>query len=194
MIATLHGPWLDLRPLADRDLALYVRLYSDPGAMQHIGPAQDAVAAFAGFRAALACNAATPCVRVFWVIHDRATPQTLGLAGLSIAGTAGGEVGVLLPAPHQRRGVATEAIALMADHAFSTLRLPRLHTRHEPVHALAAGLMATLGFERLAPAARSGRWRWQLTPERWASSPRRLSTADPLTSGGLFTDGERGNG
>ena len=37
---------------------------------------------------------------------------------------------------------------------------------------LAAGLMATLGFQSIAPAAGSCHWRWQLTPERWAASLR----------------------
>lgn len=181
MIATLHGPRLELRPLADTDEALYVRLYTDPMAMQHIGTAQDADTATRGFRSALRFNAAIPPVRLFWVIDDRAARQALGLIGLSLDEPGGGEVGVLLPAEHQGRGVATEAIAALADHAFAVMRLQRLHTRHRNGHALAAGLMATLGFEQVAPAAASGRWRWQLTPDRWAASPRRLSTANRLT-------------
>lgn len=181
MIATLRGPRLDLRPLTDGDQALYLRLYGDPVAMQHIGAAQDADAAARGFRAALRYNAATPPERLFWVIHDRAAMQALGLAGLTLDEPGGGEVGVLLPAGHQGRGVATEAIAALADHAFAVLQLQRLHTRHQPGHALAAGLMAGLGFERTAPAGDSALWFWQLTPERWADAPRRHSMANPLT-------------
>lgn len=194
MIATLRGPRLDLRPLDGGDRALYVQLYGDPQAMQHIAVAQDAASAARGFEAALGFNAATPPVRLFWVIQDRATAGALGLIGLTLDEPGGGEVGVLLPAAHQGRGVATEAIAALADHAFSGLRLQRLHTRHLPGHSLAAGLMATLGFEPMAAAPASGRSRWQLTPERWAASPRRLSPANPLTSGGLFPDGVRGHG
>ncbi len=181
MIAALRGPRLDLRPLADGDQALYVRLYGDPQAMQHIGAAQDAGAAARGFRAALRFNAATPPERLFWVIHDRAAMQELGLIGLTLDEPGGGEVGVLLPAGQQGRGVASEAIATLADHAFGLMRLRRLHTRHEPGHALAAGLMAGLGFERTAPAGDAAPWYWQLTPERWAAAPRRHSTANPLT-------------
>ena len=173
MITTLQGPRLDLRPLADGDQALYVQLYGDPQVMQHIGPAQDAGTAARGFAAALRYNAATPPARLFWVIQDRIGMQALGLIGLTLDEPGGGEVGVLLPAGQQGRGLATEAIAALADHAFGTLQLQRLHTRHAPGHALAAGLMATLGFEKLTSplASASGRWRWQLTPDRWADRP-----------------------
>lgn len=181
MIATLHGPRLDLRPLAADDQALYVRLYGDPQAMRHIGAAQDAAAGARSFHAALRHNAATPPERLFWVIQDRAGRCALGLIGLALDEPGGGEVGVLLPAGQQGRGIATEAIAALADHAFATWRMQRLHTRHEPGHALAAGLMATLGFERTAAAGGTDRWHWQLTPERWAALPRRLSAANPLT-------------
>ena len=181
MIATLRGPRLDLRPLAEGDQALYVQLYGDALAMQHVGPAQDAGTATRGFHAALRHHAAVPPDRLFWVIHDRARAQALGLMGLSLDEPGGGEVGVLLPAAHQGRGIATEAIAALADHAFSAMRLQRLHTRHLPGHALAAGLMATLGFQSIAPAAGSCHWRWQLTPERWAAMPRRQGLANPLT-------------
>lgn len=181
MIATLRGPRLDLRPLAEGDEGLYVQLYSDPLAMQRIGTAQDGGTAARGFRTALRFNAATPPARLLWVIDDRAALQALGLIGLAIDEPGGGEVGVLLPARHQGRGIATEAIAALAAHAFTKLQLHRLHARHEDGHALAAGLMATLGFEKIESAPGSDRWRWQLTQESWAASPRRLSTANPLT-------------
>lgn len=173
MIATLRGPRLDLRPLQEGDQALYVQLYGDSQVMQHIGPAQDTRTAARGFAAALRYNEATPPARLFWVIQDRDAAQALGLIGLSLDEPGGGEVGVLLPAGHQGRGVATEAIAALADHAFGALLMRRLHTRHAPGHALAAGLMSALGFEKLPPASSSasGRWRWQLTPERWAARP-----------------------
>ncbi|HQZ31955.1 MAG TPA: GNAT family N-acetyltransferase [Arenimonas sp.] len=181
MIARLRGPRLDLRPLAEGDQALYVQLYGDALAMQHIGAAQDAGTATRGFHAALRHHAAVPPDRYFWVIHDRELAQPLGLIGLSVDEPAGAEVGVLLPASQQGRGIATEAIATLADHAFACLRLQRLHTRHLPGHALAVGLMATLGFEPIAPDSSSGHRRWQLTPDRWATSPRRLSGANRLT-------------
>ena len=180
MSTTLHGPRLDLRPLEPGDEALYVRLYGDVQAMRHIGAAQDADTATRGFNAALRHRSAEPPERFFWVVLDRGSAQSLGLIGLSID-PSGGEVGVLLPAAHQGRGVATEAIATLADHAFASMGLPRLHTRHRPEHALSTGLMTTLGFESLAPEAGSAHAQWQLTPERWFAGPRRQSAANRLT-------------
>lgn len=180
MIPTLHGARLDMRPLAEGDQALYVRLYTDPQVMQRIGMPQDSATATMGFGLALRFNEATPPLRLFWVIHDRSQARDLGLLGLTLDETGGGEVGVVLPEEHQGRGVATEAIAALADHAFAAMQLQRLHTRHEDGHGLAAGLMATLGFEASAPDTCSARWRWQLTPARWAASPRRQGSANRL--------------
>ena len=169
-----------MRPLADGDEALYVRMYCDPLVMQRIGEPQNVETAARGFRAALGFNAATPETRLFWVIHERTQARDLGLLGLSLDGKNGGEVGVVLPVQHQARGIATEAIAALAEHAFGRMQLQRLHTRHESGHGLAAGLMAALGFERNAPDAQTGQWRWQLTPASWAASPQRQARADRL--------------
>lgn len=180
MITSLHGPRLDMRPLDEGDEALYVRLYGDAAVMQRIASPQDPRTAALGFRAALRMNAAEVPTRLFWVIRQRRPPLALGLLGLSLDGEGGGEVGVVLPLEHQGRGIATEAIAALADHAFGAMPLHRLHTRHDDGHGLAAGLMATLGFARTAVEAPSGRWRWELTPAQWARSPRRQAQGDPL--------------
>jgi len=169
-----------MRPLAAGDEGLYVGLYTNAEVMRHIGPPQDAATAARGFGLALQFNAASPPERLFWVIHDRAQTGDLGLLGLTLDAAGAAEVGVVLPPAHQGRGFATEAIAAVADYAFDTIGLQRLHTRHDPGHGLAAGLMATLGFERSAPDAGRSPWRWQLTPARWAASARRQATANPL--------------
>lgn len=181
MIARLQGPRLDLRALADGDEALYVRLYTDPEVMQRVAATQDAAAAARGFRAALRMNAAPVPTRLFWVIHDRLAVQERGLIGLVLDDSGGGEVGVVLPPAHQGQGLATEAIAALAEHAFNAMGLTRLHTAHEADNGLAAGLMASLGFERLPAEGAPARVRWQLTPQGWARSPRRQPPGNRLT-------------
>jgi len=180
VIRGLRGPRLDMRPLDDGDEELYARLYTSPEVMRRIGPPQDAATAARGFRLALGFNAAASPVRLFWVIRQRSPAIDMGLLGLTLDDAGGGEVGVVLPGEHQGRGIATEAIAVLAGHAFDVMRLQRLHTRHLGDHRLAAGLMATLGFEAIPPGADTGHWRWQLTPARWRASPRRQAMADPL--------------
>ncbi len=167
MIATLVSPRLRVAPLCDGDEALYVALYSDAATMRHIVPAQTPEAARRGFAAALRANAAAAPVRRFWALHRHDDGTPVGLLGLDHDAPGEGEVGAVIPAAHQGRGYAHEAIAALATHAFGELGLQRLHTRHDDDHAAAAALMAGLGFERTAHAAGTHGWRWQLTPARW---------------------------
>jgi RimJ/RimL family protein N-acetyltransferase len=178
MTGALDTPRLQLRPLEPGDEALYVRLYSDPVSMARIAEPQTPEAAARGFRAALAAQAQVPPQRLFWVMHERVLHQDVGLLGLDLDEPGGGEVGALIPPEHQGRGYATEAIAALADHAFGTLGLQRLHTRHAAGHGLAHGLMQGLGFLPGEPEPGPHPQRWSLTPERWA---RRQGRGDPLT-------------
>ena len=168
MIATLATARLLLRPLGPDDEALYVALYTDPATLRHVLAPQAPAAARRGFAAALAGLGSDEGQRGFWVMQAR-DGRALGLIGLHRDGPGAAEVGVVLPPAWQGLGLATEAIAALADHAFATLGLARLHTRHDHDHALAAGLMARLGFERVAAAAGRRGWRGQLTPARWAA-------------------------
>jgi RimJ/RimL family protein N-acetyltransferase len=180
MIATLHTPRLRLRPLEAGDRALYVALYSDADTMRHIVRAQSPEAAARGFPVALAAMRTSPPTRRFWVMCDL-SGAAVGLLGLDHDGPGSGEVGALIPPPHQGRGYATEAIAALADHAFGALGLQRLHTRHAAGHGLAAGLMSGLGFEPAPEAPGPHPQRWWLDPVRWATRTGRQGTGDPLT-------------
>ena len=177
MIATLQTPRLRLRPMEDGDRALYIALYSDADTMRHIVPAQSPEAAARGFLAALAAMRASPPARRFWVMSD-VSGSAVGLLGLDHDAPGSGEVGALIPPPHQGRGYASEAIAALADHAFGALGLQRLHTRHAAGHGLAAGLMSGLGFQPAPEAPGPHPLRWQLDPACWA---RRQGAGDPLT-------------
>jgi RimJ/RimL family protein N-acetyltransferase len=180
VIATLHTPRLRLEPLAEGDRELYIALYSDAETMSRIAPAQTPEAAARGFRSALAAMRTSPPRRRFWVLRE-SSGVAIGLLGLDHDEPDGGEVGALIPPPHQGRGYATEAIAALADHAFGDLGLQRLHTRHAPGHGLAAGLMRGLGFQPRPDADGPHRVRWELDPQRWAGRPGRQGDADPLT-------------
>lgn len=181
MSQPLSSPRLLLRPLAATDAALYCRLYGDPEAMAWIGTPQSVDAAARSFQTAFALGQASPPRRLFWVMHEKISGLDLGLIGLTLDEPAGGEVGVLLPVMFQGQGYASEAIAALADHAFEHLALARLHTRHLPGHALAAGLMASLGFERTANDDITLDWGWQLSATRWAGLSGRQGPADRLT-------------
>jgi len=151
-----------LRPLATGDAALYAALYGDAETMRHVGPRLDADACGRSFAAALRANAATPPSARTRVVCDSSDDRGFGLAGLRWDGQGGAELGVVLPPSRQGRGHASATIRAICGPAFADYGLQRLHTRHDPGHALAAGLMATLGFT-CTDAGGDGRpRRWQL--------------------------------
>jgi RimJ/RimL family protein N-acetyltransferase len=166
------GP-VRLRGLVAGDRALYSRLYGDADTMAWIGAVPDADARSRSFWAARRMNDQFPRRGGYWVVCGAAADAPLGLAGLILDEHLGGEVGVVLPAAHQGCSYATHAIAAMVEYAFGAMGRMRLHTRHDAGHAAAVALMQTLGFECIGAEPGEKGWRWQLTPARWATSPRR---------------------
>lgn len=164
MSPLLDGPRLRLRPLADADEAFWCAAYTDPLLMRQVGPPLAPDAAVRSFRAAVAANARPAPVPAYWVAQVRAEAADIGLLGLTGRSAAGeAEVGALILPPWQARGHAAEAIALLAEHAFTGADLQRLCTRHAGDNPGAAGLMRKLGFTRFAAddAAPLGhRWEW----------------------------------
>jgi RimJ/RimL family protein N-acetyltransferase len=149
---------LQLRPLGTGDAAFYRALYTDADLLRDIAPALDDAAAARSFAAALRDAAAIAPGRRRWVIVEGG--RDVGLLGL-LGSDGEAEVGALVVAERQGSGIAAEAIAALARHAFADLGLSRLHTRHAPTNAAAAGLMRKLGFAALAPGD-DGQVRWQL--------------------------------
>jgi RimJ/RimL family protein N-acetyltransferase len=167
-VSGLETPRLRLRPLGPTDAGFYRTLYTDAALLRDIAPALDDAGAARSFAAALRDAAAPAPTRRRWVIVEADTGDEVGLLGL-----IGAEVGALVIAGRQGRGYAAEAIAALAHHAFADLGIPRLHTRHAPANAAAAGLMRKLGFAALAPEG--GQVRWQLECETPTLQERRQS-------------------
>jgi len=151
---------LRLRPLAAGDAGFYRALYTDAALLRDIAPPLDDAAVARSFAAALRDAMAARPARRRWVIVESATGADVGLLGL-LAGDDGAEVGALVTTDHQGRGYAAEAIAALARHAFADLGVRRLHTRHAPANAAAAGLMRKCGFAQL-PLDANGQVRWEL--------------------------------
>jgi RimJ/RimL family protein N-acetyltransferase len=148
---------LHLRPLGPGDEAFYRTLYTDADLLRDIAPALDDAAIARSFAAALRDAAAAEPRRRRWVIVEGG--RDIGLLGL-LGGGGEAEIGALVLADRQGRGIAAEAIAALARHAFTDLGVRRLHTRHAPTNAAAAGLMRKLGFAALAPGD-DGQVRWE---------------------------------
>lgn len=176
-------PRLHLRPLGPGDEALYCHLYTDAEVMRHVGAPMTADAARRSFRVArqLATRGGTAAQR--WVVFEHGSPAPIGLLALIAdaasadhardgnAGTA--EVGLMLRADRQRRGVAVAAIGAVANRVFGPgagagpgLRL--LWARHAARNVAATRLMLRLGFTRLPPRLPGeAEVRWQMPRDRW---------------------------
>lgn len=168
----LHGPRLHLRPLASADGDLYCAIYTDAALMQPVAAPLSAHAAQRAFVAALAANASGAAPDSYWVLRERQQGAQIGLLGLiGKAGSDAAEVGAMILPRWHSRGYAAEAIAALADHAFATLRLHRLHTRHAADNHAASRLMLKLGFVLTsADAGGAHAHRWELHREHWQGS------------------------
>ena len=154
---------LDVRPLRPGDRDVYVALYTDADLMRLVAPALSPAAAAASFAKVLDPASGTRA----WTLHERAQAATIGLLGLVRDGVGGGEIGALVRAPWQGHGYACEAIARLVEVAFADPALARLHTRHATANAGALGLMAKLGFARVAaPDGDRFDCRWELPRAR----------------------------
>lgn len=158
-------PRLLLRPLAADDRDLYMRLYSDPLVMAHLGEPRTPPEADAGFLQSLdlqACQAEFPAR---WIAVLRRTGQGVGLLGLvADAARLAAEAGILLLPEAQRRGLAREALGALAAAAFERGWVAALWARHAPANQAMARVLARLGFE--AEGAVGGECRWRLRAGR----------------------------
>lgn len=166
---------LHLRPLGKSDEALYCDLYTDTELMRHIGAPLTVEAALRSFR--VACRLATRdgVSAQRWVLLEQGSPAAIGMLSLIAdqADSDEAEVGLMLRAHRQRRGVAVAAIGAVADRVFTPadaddpdLRL--IWSRHAPGNVAAARLMLRMGFLR-QPTSGPGQAevRWQMTRDRW---------------------------
>lgn len=171
-LPTLAGSQLVLRPLGDQDQSLYLALYGDAETMARAMPALDAASALRAFRRERRAQGEAGTRRMAWTLSEKCDGSAFGLLGLVLDDAGGAEVGVVLPPARQGRGHATEAIALVAQHAFQTLALESLYTRHAEGHGPARGLMLRLGFEPAAIGTPPHPVRWTLTRESWQAARR----------------------
>lgn len=171
-LPTLTGSQLILRPLGDQDQSLYVALYGDADTMARAMPALDPASALRAFRRERRAQGEAGTRRMAWTLSERCDGSAFGLLGLVLDDAGGAEVGVVLPPARQGRGHATEAIALVAPHAFQTLALESLYTRHAEGHGPARGLMLRLGFEPAPIGTPPHPVRWTLTRETWQAAKR----------------------
>lgn len=166
----LDTPRLRLRPIGDGDGSLYCRLYTDPDVMRHIAAPLSADAAQRAFAAVLAqARQVSPPLRL-WALAERSSGRDIGIVALIRHGGRDDalELGAMLLAGSQGRGLAAEAQAALLDRHFSTPAYPVVWSCNAVGNHAAVAVRRKLGFvPDPAGECGPGEMRWQITRERW---------------------------
>ncbi|MFD0738441.1 GNAT family N-acetyltransferase [Lysobacter koreensis] len=175
-LASFDTARLHLRPLQEGDQALYLHLYTDPGVMRHIAAPLSPQAAHRAFAAALEQTRQAPPKLRMWVLHERTTPATaLGIVALMYREPTRDsvEIGAMLRAEGQGRGLSVEAQRAVLDHVFGArpFEAPppaRVWSRNAPGNGASIAGRLKLGFVRALSDDPHGEWmRWEMTRARW---------------------------
>lgn len=166
----LTTPRLDLRPIGEGDASLYCRLYTDPEVMRHVAPPLSQAAAQRAFDAALALSRhPAPSLRL-WVLSERDPGRDVGILALIRHRDRDDalELGTMLLAAAQGRGLAAEAQVALLDRHFSIPDNRVVWSRNAVGNRAAAAVRRKLGFEPdTACESGPGQMRWQMPRERW---------------------------
>jgi RimJ/RimL family protein N-acetyltransferase len=133
------------RPLGEGDRELYIRIYTDPVLMQHVGDPLTITVAENSFQKSCALNLALNSRQYCWVMIDRESGGEVGLLAL-IDHNGPAEIGVMVLMPWQNRKVAQEAIRRLTEFSFRECSVSYVFTRHLIANIAGAGVMARLGF------------------------------------------------
>ena len=94
-----------------------------------------------------------------WLATEKATGIKVGQVGLvkqSVNGAEECEVGYLIHRPFWRHGYATEGALACRDHAFKTLKKPRVISLVRPENKPSHGVAENLGMEVIGKAVHGG--------------------------------------
>jgi [ribosomal protein S5]-alanine N-acetyltransferase len=166
---------LRMRPLDASDEALYCALYTTPGLMRFIATPLSPEAAQRSFLAALRDPSSRPRR---WTVSERQGDHKLGMLGL-VGHDDHPEIGVMLLAQAHGRGLGTEAMQGLVDHAFNAYRLRSICARQQVVdNPTVIRMMTRLGFGPLPPTAeRPEGGDWELHRRDWEASRSQVAVA-----------------
>lgn len=144
MLQTEH---LRMRPVVPDDAALYCRLYGDPETMRFVGPPLSQEQAQRGFRKVLELLERRPIELVLWVIVERATDRSIGIAAFQDfdPGRRRVQAGMMLDGGARGRGFGKEGLRALIEHAFATFAVDEVWTQHAADNTDARRLTLSLG-------------------------------------------------
>jgi RimJ/RimL family protein N-acetyltransferase len=137
---------LEIRPLAEQDLQLYLDLYTNAATMAYIGDVLCPDKARSSFQAALLLNANTPFKRLFLTVVQQ--EQAVGLCAINQwdSKTAQVELGIMLLKPWQGRGYAAEAFSALIQRVQQQFAQAAILVDVNPQNQASLKLMLKVGF------------------------------------------------
>jgi RimJ/RimL family protein N-acetyltransferase len=159
------------RLIDSRDRDLYLKLYTDPAVMAHIGATKSEAEAIEVFEKVLGYNAETPVRARYWRLSHRSSDETIGMQSIvrTAADPAIVELGMMLLPQGQGQSFGIEASKRMVALLFGNhwrLDTQSVFALHASANARVARLGATLGFQPVERPALA-RAEWRLSREQW---------------------------
>lgn len=176
---------LHLRPLDERDEALYCRIYTDAELMRHVGEPLTREAAQKAFIEVCRLNGEAKFRYRCWVVIHREIGEETGFLGL-VGNSGQAEIGGMILPGWQGRSISAETFPAGIEVAFGEYKLDRINVRYRCSNGLADGLMRKLCFSKVPQALCENGWvRWTLDSQDWATRARRQAPTHPACVGNV---------
>jgi ribosomal-protein-alanine N-acetyltransferase len=149
-LPTLEAPRVRLRWLAESDVDALFRIFSDGPMMRYwstmpMTDRAEAVDLLVRIHRQFAERSAFQ-----WGIERKEDGELLGTCTLFAfhRGNMRAEIGYCLQSPHWKQGYMREALAVLIDYAFRSLKLRRLEADVDPANASSLRVLERMGFLR----------------------------------------------
>lgn len=134
-----------------QDLEVFLALHTDPEVRRYLGGPAEAEGVRLTFARLLEFGRFMP----YWAIRLRSDGQLIGLISIGRhADLPDSEVSYQLMPAYWRQGYAREALGAILDHAFKTLRLPRIVAETQIDNQPSCRLLESLGMRPLLELTR----------------------------------------
>lgn len=142
---------LSIRLLEEKDIDLYVSLYTDPKIMRFIAEPFTEHKAKSSFFTAIKLNSETPFKQVIWAIVDKNSNEVCGIQNLSMhyEDKRSAEAGLILARKAQGRFYPEEALIGMVDYGFSNLGLKTIFAYSSLTNRASKRVVLKAGFTEL---------------------------------------------
>lgn len=161
-----------MRQAVEADADLYCDLYGDTGTMRFVGPPLSRERAQRRFHKVLASAGRRPIERVFLVIVDKATRQSIGIGAFQDFDTRRRrvEAGMMLRSGWRGRGFGSEGLRALVDFAFATFEVDEVWIQHAADNLEARRVPVSLGLSHNRDGE-SGKLTWSAQRHSWPAGP-----------------------